>query len=152
MPDIGDRPGAPRRSVSTWAYQTAKTGSKNRPIEESYERMHNRLPLWCSMLIVLALSACDQEFRLIGDDGVESKGILTIHTTAPHEMTLAIRGEEFAGQWRTTVLADNLRLGHASLHGSNGSTMECDFHFHRGKGDGAGICTDGDGHKYRVIL
>jgi hypothetical protein len=140
------------------------------------EKVHNRLASWCWMLMALAVSACDQQFRLIGSDGLECKGTLTIHLTPPHDMAVAIRGEQFFGQWRSAVVDEGetirrsygssgltyehyrsghwtgyLRHGHATLQGSEGTTMECDFDY-RGEGDGAGDCADSNGGKYHVIL
>ena len=138
--------------------------------------MHKRLPVWSLILIVLTLSACDEQFKLVDADGVETKGTLTVHTIPPHDIAASIHGEAFVGEWQSSVVDEresikhtygtfsrrymeyvsgldgsHVRHGHASLHSSNGRTMECDFEY-RGEGNGAGRCSDNSGATYRMIL
>ena len=138
--------------------------------------MNKRL-LWLgSTLMAFALAGCDQNFSLVGDDAVKTPGVLTIHATPPHDITLSVHDEDFTGRWKASVvdeadmvrqsygagsrtyqqyvagLGDHyLRHGHASLQGAKGTAMECDFDY-RGKGNGSGSCFDSNGGKYKMVL
>lgn len=136
--------------------------------------MHIRHNLWCLPLLLMGLAGCDQEFRLVADDGSETRGTIVINASPPNEISITVKGEEFAGYWRSYVVDESeairkhygawsstyknyvsgqsslkLRHAHAVLRGSKGSLMECEFDY-RGEKNGQGIC-DLAGTKYRLL-
>lgn len=131
---------------------------------------------WCPLLIALVLSGCDQNFYLVSGDSLKTPGVLTIHAIPPYDMTVFAHGEDFTGQWTSTIVDETdtlrkrygfaskayqryvsglgdhyLRHGHASLHGAKGNTMECDFDY-RSQSNGTGACFDSNGEKYQMTL
>ena len=137
--------------------------------------MRTRSKTGCLLALLLALAGCDQEFRLIADDGTETRGTIVINASPPNEISIALKGEEFAGYWRSYVVDESdairshygawsatyknymsgqsslkLRHAHAIMRGNKGSIMECEFDY-RGEKNGHGVC-DLAGVKYRLVL
>lgn len=138
--------------------------------------MFKRLRTWPWLALVLALAGCDQQdFRLLAEDGTEYLGSLVIKPSPPHEISVSVKGEDFAGYWRSYVVDESeairrhygawsstykayasgqssakLRHGHAVLRGNKGSIMECEFDY-RGEKQGRGVC-DLAGVKYQMLL
>lgn len=138
-------------------------------------KMPIRRKPWCLFGLLLALAGCDQEFRLLANDGSETRGTIVINSSPPNEIAIALKGEEFAGYWRSYVVDESeairkhygawsstyksyasgqsslkLRHAHAIMRGSKGSLMECEFDY-RGEKNGQGVC-DLAGVKYRLLL
>lgn len=133
-----------------------------------------RPKIWCLFALLMALAACDQEFRLVAEDGTETRGTIIINASPPNEISITLKGEAFAGYWRSYVVDESeairkhygawsstykayasgqsstkLRHAHAVMRGSKGSVMECEFDY-RGESNGQGVCDLG-GTKYRLL-
>lgn len=127
------------------------------------------------LVALLALAGCDKDFKLIAEDGTETQGILLVHPSPPHEISVSLGGEDFSGYWRSYVVdeseamkrhygawsstykayasgqsSNKLRHAHAILRGSRGSILECEFDY-RGERNGRGICDLG-GTKYKMVM
>lgn len=136
--------------------------------------MHTRHNFWYLPFLLMALAGCDQEFKLVADDGMETRGTIVINASPPNEISITLKDEEFAGYWRSYVVDESeavrkhygawsstyknyvsgqsslkLRHAHAVMRGSRGSLMECEFDY-RGEKNGQGIC-DLAGTKYRLL-
>lgn len=133
-----------------------------------------RKNLWRLSALVLMLTGCNQEFRLVSADGVETTGTIIINANPPNEIYITLNGEDFAGYWRSYAVDESdairkhygawsstyknyvsgqsslkLRHAHAAMRGSKGSFMECEFDY-RGEKNGQGVC-DLAGVKYRLL-
>jgi hypothetical protein len=131
--------------------------------------------IWCLPALLLSLAGCDQDFRLVAEDGTEARGTIVINASPPNEISIDLKGEAFAGYWRSYVVDESeairqhygawsstyknyvsgqsslkLRHAHAIMRGNKGSVMECEFDY-RGEKNGHGVC-DLAGKKYRLLL
>lgn len=66
--------------------------------------MHIRRHTWCPFGVLQVLAGCDQQFRLLADDGSGMRGTIVISARPPDELSIALKGEEFAGYWRSYVV------------------------------------------------
>lgn len=137
--------------------------------------MFNRLKISGLLTLCLALAGCDQEFRLVDENGTETRGTIIVRASPPNEISIFLNDEAFAGYWRSYVVDESeairrnygawsstykthvsgqsstkLRHAHAVMRGSKGSVMECEFDY-RSEKNGQGICDLG-GVKYRLML
>lgn len=117
---------------------------------------------------------CDQEFRLVVDDGSEMWGMIVINVSLFNEIFIIVKGEEFVGYWCFYVVDESeviwkyygvwsliyknyvsgqllfkLCYVYVVLWGSKGLLMECEFDY-CGEKNGQGIC-DLVGMKYCLL-
>jgi hypothetical protein len=138
--------------------------------------MLSRFTTGCLTALLLALAGCNQdEFRLVAEDGTETRGSIVINATPPNDISITLNGEAFTGYWRTYVVDESeairryygawsstyknyvsgqssgkLRHAHAVMRGAKGSLLECEFDY-RGENNGRGVCDLG-GTKFQLIF